>query len=68
MPNVSKQYSPAGSSPDTPSSKSLPRQGHGGFIRKQGANAENTGNLNVVSRMNQGVHHTTSASGGNKRK
>lgn len=67
MPGASKKYSPAGSSPDTPSSPNLARNSGSVNVRKQGASIPNTGNLNVIIRMNSSTHHTTPNSGGGKK-
>lgn len=68
MPNVAKQYKPAGKSPDTPTAPNIKRGGHSSDVLEQGAKIPNTGNLNVIGRMNQGTHHTTSGGGGGKRR
>ena len=66
MPKAVRDHSPAGSSPDTPSAPRL-RENKGNVdVLNQGAKIPNTGNINVVSRMNQGTHHTTTNSGGKK--
>lgn len=68
MPNVAKQYKPAGKSPDTPTAPSNPRSGSKPDVLEQGAKIPNTGSLNVINRMNQGTHHTTSGGGAGKRR
>lgn len=68
MPKAVKDHSPAGQAPDTPSAPRL-RENKGNIdVLPQGANIPNPGNINVVSRMNQGTHHTTTNSGGGRRK
>jgi len=54
------------SNAEGPNAAIQPKQGSEGVtIREQGAKTENKGGLNIISRLNSSVHHTTSGNLGN---